>query len=105
MAWGKRLPAQLKPAQVRCALTAVLRKTMDQPGTYTADGWLAIGLCGSQPDLADAYITTGSLYLCSSILLPLGLPETDAFWSAPAEKWSALKIWSGEDAPGDHSIN
>jgi hypothetical protein len=105
MAWGKRLPPQLHPAQVRCALTAILRKTMGAPGTYTADGWLTIGLCGAQPDLADVYNTTGSLYLCSVILLPLGLPETDAFWADPAEKWSAQKIWSGEDAAGDHSIN
>ena len=105
MAWQKRLPAALKPAQVRGALTALLHKTMDQPGTYTPDGWLNIGLCGAQPDLADAYITTGSLYLCSEILLPLGLPETDEFWSAPAEQWTAQKIWSGQDAPGDHSIN
>ncbi|HEY4148731.1 MAG TPA: DUF2264 domain-containing protein [Chitinophagaceae bacterium] len=105
MAWQKHLPAVLSPAQVRCALTAVLHKTMDQPETYTADGWLALGLCGAQPNLADVYNTTGSLYLCANILLPLGLPETDAFWAAPAEKWSALKIWSGEDAMGDHSIN
>ncbi len=105
MAWKKQLPAQLSPAQVRCALTAVLRKTMEAPGTYTADGWLNTGLCGAQPDLADVYITSGSLYFCATMLLPLGLPEADAFWLAPAEKWSAAKIWSGEDAPGDHSIN
>jgi hypothetical protein len=105
MAWQKRLPAALKPAQVRGALNAILHKTMDQPGTYTPDGWLTIGLCGAQPDLADVYNTTGSLYLCSEILLPLGLPETDEFWMAPPEQWSAQKIWSGQDAAGDHSIN
>lgn len=105
MAWQKKLPAQLKPAQVRCALTAVMRRTMEAPGAYTNDGWLNIGVVGSQPEQADAYITTGSLYLCSVILLPLGLPDTDAFWSSPPEQWTAQKIWSGQDVSGDHSID
>jgi hypothetical protein len=104
MAWRKRLPAPLKPAQIRSALTAVLKRTMGSPGTFTAAGWLNIGLSGSQPGLAENYITTGSLYICSNILLPLGLPETDEFWSAPPAPWTAQKIWSGQDQPGDHSI-
>lgn len=105
MAWRQQLPAQLKPAQVRCALTAVIRRTMEATGTYTKDGWLNIGVCGSQPDQADFYNTTGSLYLCSLILLPLGLPDTDVFWSSPPEQWTAQKIWSGQDVSGDHSID
>jgi len=105
MAWKKRLPAQLKPAQVRCALTAVLRKTMESSTTYTKDGWLNIGVYGSQPEQADVYNTTGSLYLCSAILLPLGLPDTDEFWMGAAEPWTAQKIWSGQDVSGDHSID
>ncbi len=105
MAWRKKLPAQLSPAQVRCALTAVLKKTMEAPGTFTKEGWLNIGLYGSQPDLADFYTTTGSLYICSNILLPLGLPETDEFWASPPAPWTAQKIWSGQDQPGDHSID
>jgi len=105
MAWRRQLPGQLKPAQVRCALTAVLRKTMEAPGTYTKDGWLTIGVYGAQPGQADTYITTGSLYLCSVILLPLGLPDTDVFWSSPPEQWTARKIWSGQDVSGDHSID
>lgn len=105
MAWRKKLPAQLRPAQVRCALTAVIKKTMESPSTFNKDGWLTIGLYGYQPDLADFYNTTGSLYICTNILLPLGLPETDEFWTAPAEKWTAQKIWSGEDVPGDHAID
>ena len=105
MAWEKKLPLSLQPAQVRCALTAVIKKTMENPTTFTKDGWLTIGLYGEQPDIADVYNTTGSLYLCASILLPLGLPETDVFWSAPAEKWTALKVWSGLDIPNDHAVD
>lgn len=104
MAWRKQLPEQLHPAQVRCALTAVIKKTMEAPTTFK-DGWLTIGVYGSQPDLADFYNNTGSLYICANILLPLGLPPSDEFWSAPAEKWTAQKIWSGEDVRGDHSID
>lgn len=98
------LPEQTKPAQVRSALTAVIRKTMEAPGTFDANGWLQIGFCGHQPALGENYISTGSLYLCAVGLLPLGLPPTDEFWSAPAERWTSQKIWSGENLPADHAI-
>ena len=104
MALRKQLPQQLKPAQIRCALTAVIKKTMLAPGTYTKDGWLNIGLCGSQPDLADFYNNTGSLYICSNIFLPLGLPESDEFWSGVPVDWTEKKIWNGEDVRGDHAL-
>lgn len=103
VAWQKKLPAELHPAQVRCALTAVLKKTMESPTTFNKEGWLTIGLYGSQPDIADVYNNTGSLYLCTTILLPLGLPETDPFWNDAAEEFSSQKIWSGKDVRGDHA--
>jgi hypothetical protein len=105
LALRKQLPASLKPAQVRGALTAVIKKTLESPSTYTKDGWLNIGVYGHQPDLADVYNNTGSLYLCTAIFLPLGLPDTDEFWSAPAEPWTSLKVWTGQDAPGDHALD
>lgn len=105
MSFRKQLPASLQPAQVRSALTAVLKKTMESPQTFTKDGWLNIGLYGSQPDLADFYINTGSLYLCATIFLPLGLPETDSFWSSPSAPWTAVKVWNGEDLPADHALD
>jgi hypothetical protein len=37
-------------------------------------------------------------------LPPLGLPPGDEFWSAPAERWTAPKLWSGENLPPDHYI-
>jgi len=105
MAWKNKLPTALKPAQVRGALTAIIKKTMEHPSTFTKEGWLTIGLYGAQPDIADTYNNTGSLYLCAVILLPLGLPETNAFWSAPTEMWTAQKVWSGLDAPNDHALD
>jgi hypothetical protein len=101
----KQLPKELHPAQVRSALTAVIKKTLESPSTFTKDGWLTIGLYGSQPDLADVYNTTGSLYICLNIFVALGLPDTDEFWSAPAEPWTAVKVWSGQDVPGDHALD
>ena len=105
MAYQKRLPPSLTPAQVRCALTAVVKRTLGAPGTFTKDGWLNMGVAGNQIGLADYYITTGSLYLCTDIFLPLGLPETDEYWSGPAQPWSAVKIWSGQDAHVDHAMD
>lgn len=105
MALRRQLPVSLKPAQVRGALTAVIKKTLDAAGTFDNAGWLTIGLGGNQPDLADVYNTTGSLYLCTAIFLPLGLPGADDFWSSPSEPWTAVKIWSGQDAPGDHALD
>lgn len=104
IAWLKQLPEHPKPAQVRCAMTAAIRRIIEAPGTFDANGWLQIGLCGHQPDLAESYISTGSLYLCLAGLLPLGLPPDDEFWSAPATAWTSQQIWSGENLPADHAI-
>jgi hypothetical protein len=101
----QELPKSLSPAQVRCALGAVIKRTLDCPRTFNTSGWLTIGVCGSQPDLADFYNNTGSLYICSAIFLPLGLSESNEFWSAPTAPWSAVKIWGGQDTPGDHALH
>ena len=99
----RRLPDGVSPAQVRGALTAVIRRTMNAPDTFDANGWLQIGFCGHQPGAGETYISTGSLYLCSVALLPLGLPATDPFWSAPAQPWTQVKAWSGQPFPLDHA--
>lgn len=98
------LDPQLPPAQVRCALTAVLRKTLAAPGLFDADGWLRPGVYGDQPELAEDYISVGSLYLCAAVFLPLGLPVEDAFWSGADVPWTALRCFRGEPVPIDHCI-
>jgi hypothetical protein len=104
MALMGELPERVKPAQARSAMTAVMRRMIEAPGTFDDRGWLQIGFCGHQPSLGEPYISTGSLYLCSAALLPLGLPPTDEFWSGPAIQWTAQKLWSGEDMARDHAI-
>jgi len=101
LAYLEELPKELSPAQVRCALTAVIKKIMEMPGTFDANGWLHIGLCGHQPNMGEEYISTGSLYLCSTVFLPLGLRQDKEFWSLPDEDWTSKKIWSGLDMPAD----
>lgn len=106
MALQKKLPASLPPSQVRSALTAVIKKVFDAENTFTNDGWLSIGLYGYQPGLADFYINTGSLYLCTEIFLPLGLPDTDKFWLSPSMPWTSVKVWSGQNTvPADHALD
>lgn len=103
-AWRQALPKDVTPAQARVALTRVIRRTLEAPGTFDAQGWLRIGLAGAQPGLGETYISTGSLYLCSVALLPLGLPASDPFWSAPAGRTTWEKAWGGEDLPVDKAI-
>lgn len=98
-----KLSDNILPAQVRCALTAVIEKTM-KFNNFDENGWLKIGVCGSQPGLGEIYVSTGSLYLCTVGLLPLGLPPEDEFWSGEDELFTAQKIWSGENVGLDHSI-
>ncbi len=99
------LPEGVAPSQVRGALTAVMRRTLDVKGTFSSEGWLQIGLAGHQPGLGETYISTGSLYLCSAAWLPLGLPPSAAFWSQLAAPWTAQKIWSGRDVRADHAYD
>jgi len=100
----RALPAGVNAAQVRGALTAVIRRTLGAPGTFDAEGWLRIGFCGHQPDVGEPYISTGSVYLCSVAFLPLGLPATDAFWSEPPQPWTQQRAWSGQAFPIDHAL-
>jgi hypothetical protein len=104
IALRRALPEGVSPPQVRGALTAVIRKTLEAPGTFDADGWLRIGFCGHQPGVGETYISTGSLYLCSVAFLPLGLDANDTFWSAPSQPWTSVRAWSGQAFPIDHAI-
>ncbi len=98
------LPDGLPPPQARGALTAVIGRTLEAPGTWDPDGWLRIGLAGDQPALGEPYISTGSLYLCSAAFLPLGLPASHPFWSSPPAPTTWEVAWAGRDLPADHAL-
>jgi rhamnogalacturonyl hydrolase YesR len=102
MAWREQLPAGLSYAQVRGALTAVMHRMYDNANNFNEGGYLTIGFCGSQPNIADWYTNNGSLYMTSLAFLPLGLPATHPFWTDAAQPWTQVKAWSGQAFPKDH---
>lgn len=105
LALEERLPEELSPAQVRCALTGVMKNIFEAPGTFDKEGWLQLGFCGHQPEIADVYTSTGSLYLCTTGFLALGLPPGHLFWTAEPQDWTAKKVWKGRPVGKDHAID
>lgn len=102
MALQENLDETIHPAQVRCALTAVIKRMIEAEGTFDENGWLTVGFCGHQPEIGELYISTGSLYLCATVFLPLGLSEVDPFWQGE-EEWTSKKAWSGKSFPIDYA--
>jgi hypothetical protein len=105
MALREKLPEPLTASGVRAGLWAVIQRTLKAPGTFDANGWLQIGLCGHQPALGETYISTGSLYLASVAFLPLGLPASNRFWTDAGSDWIGQQIWSGKDVAADHALD
>ena len=101
----KILPRNINPAQVRSALTKILRKQFADNHNFNSSGWLIVGLQGSQLDISESDINTGSLYLCCSVFLALGLPASDLFWTSPFAEWSSLMAWNGHDIQKDQPID
>ena len=102
MAWKEQLPGGLPNGQVRAALTAVMHRMFDGRENFNEKGYLTIGFCGRQPNVADWYTNNGSLYMTTLAFLPLGLPATHPFWTDAAQPWTNCKAWGGEPFPKDH---
>lgn len=98
------LPETLNPGQARSALTAIIMRQFENPDNFDENGWLRIGFAGHQPDMAEKYVNTGSLYHCTTAFVALGLPADDPFWSEPFAPWTGMKAWAGEPIIGDHAI-
>ena len=99
------LPRNINPAQVRCALTKVLEKQFMGNQNFDSNGWLVIGVNGSQIDVSEDNINTGSLYLCCSVFLALGLDMNDDFWTSPSAEWTSQKAWNGSPVQRDQPID
>jgi hypothetical protein len=105
LALDHKLPEEINPAQVRCALTAVMKNMFIQ-STFRKGDWLRMGLVGDkQENLADYYTNTGSVYITSLVFLSLGLPASDEFWSAPNTEWTQKKAWSGKAVKKDYAVD
>ncbi len=101
----KILPRNINPAQVRSALTKVLRKQFGENQNFTSNGWLLVGLNGSQLDISESDINTGSLYFCCAIFAALGLQASDLFWTGEFAEWSSIQAWNGHKIEKDQSID
>lgn len=104
LALRKKLPAELAEGMVRNALTQVMKRMYANPENFSKEGYLQLGFCGHQPNIADWYTNNGSLYITSLVFTSLGLPADDSFWVSVPEKWTSLKAWSGEEFPKDHAF-
>ncbi|SMD14640.1 DUF2264 domain-containing protein [Pedobacter nyackensis] len=99
-----KLPEYIKPAQVRCALTKVMRNMYEGNQNFDDKGWLVLGFNGHQPEIADIYTSTGSLYMATLGFLTLGLPADHKFWTDVFAPWTSLKAWKGEPIKKDYKV-
>ncbi|MBO5480897.1 MAG: DUF2264 domain-containing protein [Clostridia bacterium] len=99
------LPKNLSAGQARSALTAVIKKCLKPKETFDKNGWLTAGVYGKQPELTEFYINVGSLYLCSTIFLVLGLSPETPFWSEKKCDWTNKQIWSGKSVGRDCAVD
>ena len=104
-AYKNLLPITLEPEQVRCALHSVLQTFISNSNNFDSKGFLTVGLNGSQPDIAEAYISSGSSYHSVTFFIALGLSEKDNFWVNPDKEWTSLKVFSGKKILPDHSYD
>jgi hypothetical protein len=101
----KILPRNVNPAQVRAALTKVLTNQFKGNQNFNNEGWLIVGLNGSQLELAEKNVTTGSVYLCCAVFLALGLEQNEVFWTGPSAEWTTLKAKNSNKLQVDQSID
>ncbi|MTW10375.1 DUF2264 domain-containing protein [Pseudoduganella eburnea] len=105
LAWRKKLPESLPEGQVRAALHAVHKAIWTNPSNFTKEGFLTLGFAGHNPQIADVYSNSGSMYIASNGLLALGLPATDTFWTTPSLDWTQKKAFSNQPFPKDYAVN
>ena len=101
----EKLPEHINPAQVRGALTKVCYNMYTKINSFDDQGWLALGFCGLQPQVADYYTNTGSLYMATLSFLPLGLPADNPFWTNAPADWTAKAAWAGKDFYKDYHVD
>jgi len=96
-AWRGLLPASVRPAQARTALSAVLHRTLNEPAAFAPDGsllpWPVFAPGSAAPSEA------GARYLCCAALLPLGLSALDPFWMGSAQHVTWHRSWLRRDLP------
>ncbi len=100
------LPNSLSYGQVRTGLNAVIINMFQNEKIKIVDehGFLTFGFSGFQPEMADEYSNSGSIYFALLIFMPLGLNENHIFWNCSNEDWSQKKLYNGNSINRDKSI-
>ncbi len=100
------LPNSLSYGQVRSALNAVIQNIFQNKKIKIVDehGFLTFGFSGFQPEMADEYSNSGSIYFALLIFMPLRLNENHIFWNSSNEDWSQKKLYNGNGINRDKSI-
>lgn len=104
LALKDKLPESLPRGRVRAAMRAVHEAVFSNPSNFTEDGFLRIGFAEADPALGDWYSNNGSMYLATASFLPLGLPATDPYWTAPEEAWTQKRAFGGETFRKDYPV-
>ena len=45
------------------------------------------------------------MYIASASLLPLGLPESDSYWTAAPQDWTQKNAFAGARSSKDYPVN
>ena len=93
-----RISTQHTYGQLRRALTSVMTNLFIK-NTPFIDGFLALGLCGHQPEIVQNYTNSGSLYITTLGFIVLGLPEEHPFWQDKEDPTTQERCWSGDPFP------
>lgn len=105
LALRKQLSENHREGQIRAALTAVHHAIFAHSSNFNDKGFLTLGFAGHQPELADWYSNSGSMYITSEGLLMLGLPASDSFWTSPAEDWTQKQAFQNLPFKKDYHVN
>jgi hypothetical protein len=94
----------LSYGQIRSSLTEVNKRVFNNLMNFNEKGFLQLGFSSYQPNIADKYSNSGSVYFCLLVFLPLGLKKNHEFWTSIDEEWSQKKLWSNKSLNKDCSI-
>lgn len=92
MCYLEKLPISLTYGQVRCALTQVIKNVFENKHNFQHN-FLNLGFSNYQPEIADIYSNSGSVYFSLLIFLPLG-KKNSKFWTDKDNDWTQKKLWN-----------
>lgn len=78
--WQAKLDTPSEATTIARKLHKVALKTTECSTNWTKGDWLSIGVHRHQPEYAESYISTGSLYFIANSFLHLGVPQENQVW-------------------------